>query len=209
MTKKPLLSRQQELSAHVANAITHWTHVEFAIGTVFANAANLQFPLAFSILRHFRSFNLLLDVCDSAVRFRVKETSASDYWRSVKSYSKELSEARNYMAHTGQVLHSAIEGNPLDAPEDLVEPRIGPPALNPFLPEKSRRDPMDVEEVKELTADFQQLFRILTEFSNALMTDTISDSRFGKPIKRRRLPRAQRKGMSSRIKTKKNSPFRK
>lgn len=189
-----LAEKQVALTSALGRAITRWAAVEMALVEIFISATGMQKDMAVAVLRPVKTFRLLMDMCNAAVRIRLADNPCLRHWNSLVDYANELSGDRNYMAHNAMVFHSP--GDPQKVDVGLVEPKIGPDILAALAYESvdanSFERSLSAEEILELLEDFHELVEALFSFRKAWETGTTSQDKYLKPIERRRPPRNKR-----------------
>ena len=187
----PQESKQSLLAHALGHAVSRWANVEFNVVSIFATATKIPLNLASNVLGNVKTFSLLLDMCHSAVQYRLRDAPELDYWNSVVEYAKELSGDRNYMVHNAMVIHSP--GPPDSTPPDLCEVKIGPDVRAALAGKPEKRTPFDHNELTELLQDFQELVELLMRFNEWLANGATSPEKYRAPVVRRRPPRSKRR----------------
>ncbi len=180
-------SKRTLLALALGHAVSRWANVEFSLVSIFATATRTPIALASSVLGNVNSFRVLINMCHSAVQYRLRDTPELAYWNSLVDYATKLSGDRNYMAHNAMVFHAP--GPPDSTPEHLIEVKIGPKPKSVLLNKPGKRPPLDKEELTELLEDFQELVEMLMDFNKWLKSGAASQEKYHAPVVRRRPPR--------------------
>ncbi|MEX0367997.1 MAG: hypothetical protein AB3N22_18170 [Ruegeria sp.] len=184
--------RKAELEAAVGGVVALWANLEAEILLSTATALKISNADACQIVSVFRTFALALDFCDRVVKVRISDQPQVARWNSITEYTRELSGDRNFIAHQGIVAHG--EGRPEQVDWRDVLPKVGPTLFTHQMG-NTKRDPMDVHEVREIAKDIQECIEYIMEFRTWLAQagtppwqDTLSEA-----IHRRRPRVAERR----------------
>ena len=181
-------NKQAQLFMVIGDAITRWANLESVLFVTFCTATRLPTKTAAALLVHIRTFSTMLDLVNTAVKCRI-ESGTEPYWNSLIEYVRELSGDRNFIAHNPVIAHG--RGHPATADWALIVPKVGPNQTG-FYAGITRHDPIDIEEARELVADFQQAVSLAMDFERALKSGSTSHEKFSQPIVRRRPSRKER-----------------
>lgn len=196
MSNDPLRQRKFLLERAVGDAVGRWANLEAQLALIFANALRLSTRDACKLLVKVKTFSLMLDLVDAAVKIRLPD-DAHARWNSIVALVRELSGDRNYIAHTSIVLHGPGDPNDPSVWKD-ADAKIGP-SIIAHMAELRKKDPISLEEALELIEDIQQAVELIMEFSALFQTPDASRDTLVTKIARRRPPRAQRQGSEPQI----------
>lgn len=184
-------AQRAALALAVGHAMSQWAMLETHLARLFAVSINMPLKDACKLLVHVKTFTLLLDLVDSAVKIKLGDMP-STRWHSLVEYIRELSGDRNYMAHTPTIFHGAGDPNTIDW-NNGVTALIGPTMFAHFADARGRK-PMGVTEANELTHDMAEATEVLVDYIVLVESVPASKEKLGAKISRRRPPRKQRQG---------------
>jgi len=175
--------KQIALAIEIGAAVTFWVNLEGNIVRLCSVALGSNMKTTAHLLSNFKTFSLILDFTNSAVKLKIEKTPALKHWNTLVEYVRELSGDRNFIVHAGMVAHGAGDPDTIDWAD--VTPKVGPTQFQTFV-QLDRREPMDAAEVSQLAHDFQHATECLSAFTGALVKGEPWPERFHGAVARRR-----------------------
>lgn len=177
------------LAMWIGNTVSEWAGLEHQIQLLMGWALGLENNDVVKFLAPAKTFKLVLDMTDIAVKSKIHIKGITSHWSSITSYIQELSGDRNFVAHTTIVPHVNSDPNTTNWAE--ATPKVGPSPLT-FATGTAKIPPMDILEVSEIFWDIRDANIILGNFRNAVEITGPLPGKFYAAIQRRRPPRNER-----------------
>lgn len=189
MSAPDLEKKTATLTEAIGRAISTFSLLESHLCMLFASCLGIRAGLAARLLAPIRSFRASLDVIDVAACHKLEPLGCLDHWTSLRAYLRDLSQDRNYLAHTSLMNHVAL-GAPVPVEPNAAEPMVGP-SVTAFLSGTVKRDPVNGREADEIARDIEHATSLVAQLHAAMAAGALNDFRL--PIVRRRPPRHQRR----------------
>lgn len=179
--------KEAELLAKVGLAMTLWARVEYQLMELGAWALQKPVQEAAKKYARFRTFSQALSHTEESCKDRLEDVI---YLESLTDLIREIAKDRNFLGHNSVVAHTPGHPDEVDWADAI--PKIGPSMSHYFQAAADKREPMDVEEVNEVTLDMQFLVEEIEQYTSALCEGAFPD-RFKSELKPRRPRLAERK----------------